>query len=43
MNRFSHIRHKPPEILATPRELIVACAPLRSHVNLSAAASASAA
>ena len=35
MNRFAHIRHKPPESLATPRELIVACAPLRSHVNLS--------
>jgi len=35
MPRFEHIRHKPPEILATPRELVVACAPLRSHVNLS--------
>lgn len=35
MTRFTHIRHKPPEVLATPRELVVACAPLRSHVNLS--------
>ncbi len=35
MPRFEHIRHKPPEILASPRELVVACAPLRSHVNLS--------
>lgn len=35
MARFTHIRHKPPEVLATPRELVVACAPLRSHVNLS--------
>ena len=35
MARFAHIRHKPPEILAAPRELVVACAPMRSHVNLS--------
>ena len=35
MPRFEHIRHKPPEILAQPRELVVACAPLRSHVDLS--------
>jgi tRNA G18 (ribose-2'-O)-methylase SpoU len=35
MNRFAHIRHKPPERLAAPRELIVACAAMRSHVNLS--------
>ncbi len=34
-DRFEHIRHKPPEVLVAPRELIVACAPLRSHVNLS--------
>lgn len=32
---FQHIRHKPPDVPATPRELVVACAPLRSHVNLS--------
>lgn len=35
MPHFEHIRHKPPEILAAPRPLVVACAPLRSHVNLS--------
>lgn len=35
MTRFTHIRHKPPEVLAAPRELVVVCAPLRSHVNLS--------
>ena len=35
MLRFTHIRHKPPESLPTPRELIVACAPMRSHINLS--------
>jgi tRNA G18 (ribose-2'-O)-methylase SpoU len=35
MPRFAHIRHKPPEPLALPRELVVACAPMRSHVNLS--------
>jgi tRNA G18 (ribose-2'-O)-methylase SpoU len=32
---FIHIRHKPPTKLDRPRELIVACAPLRSNVNLS--------
>jgi tRNA G18 (ribose-2'-O)-methylase SpoU len=35
MPRFEHLRHKPPEQPATPRELIVACPPMRSHVNLS--------
>jgi tRNA G18 (ribose-2'-O)-methylase SpoU len=35
MPRFEHLRHKPPERPATPRELIVACPPMRSHVNLS--------
>ena len=35
MARFAHIRHKPPEPLAAPRELVVACAAMRSHVNLS--------
>ncbi|MFM9026072.1 MAG: TrmH family RNA methyltransferase [Planctomycetaceae bacterium] len=35
MTRFTHIRHKPPEPLAAPRELVVACAAMRSHVNLS--------
>jgi len=33
--RFQHIRHKPPEVPAAPRELVVACAALRSNVNLS--------
>ena len=35
MPRFEHIRHKPPEVPAAPRELVVACPPMRSHVNLS--------
>jgi len=35
MARFEHMRHKPPEVLTVPRELVVACAPMRSHVNLS--------
>jgi len=35
MSRFVHIRHRPPEALATPRQLVVACATMRSHVNLS--------
>jgi tRNA G18 (ribose-2'-O)-methylase SpoU len=35
MPRFEHIRHKPPETLAAPRQLLVACAPMRSHVNVS--------
>lgn len=35
MARFEHVRHRPPEALAQPRELLVACAPMRSHVNLS--------
>jgi tRNA G18 (ribose-2'-O)-methylase SpoU len=32
---FEHQRHKPPRDLQRPRELLVVCAPLRSHVNLS--------
>src|SRR5439155_451357 len=32
---FAHQRHKPVTPLERPRELIVACAPLRSNVNLS--------
>jgi tRNA G18 (ribose-2'-O)-methylase SpoU len=35
MPRFEHLRHKPPAPLERPRELIVACAPLRSNINLS--------
>jgi tRNA G18 (ribose-2'-O)-methylase SpoU len=33
--RFLHVRHRPPLVLPAPRELVVACAPMRSHVNLS--------
>src|SRR5688572_10564363 len=32
---FEHQRHKPPTTLDRPRELVVACAPLRSNINLS--------
>lgn len=32
---FRHERHKPPTVLARPRELVVALPPLRSNVNLS--------
>jgi tRNA G18 (ribose-2'-O)-methylase SpoU len=32
---FEHQRHKPPRALERPREIVVACAPLRSNVNLS--------
>jgi len=35
MNRFVHERHKPPTTLERPRELVVACAPMRSNINLS--------
>lgn len=35
MSRFEHLRHKPPSPLDRLRELVVVCAPLRSHVNLS--------
>ena len=35
MPDFQHQRHKPPRTLTRPRELILACAPLRSGVNLS--------
>jgi len=35
MPEFIHQRHKPPAPLERPRELVVACAPLRSNVNLS--------
>jgi tRNA G18 (ribose-2'-O)-methylase SpoU len=34
MARFVHQRHKPPTALDRPRELVVACAPLRSNINL---------
>jgi tRNA G18 (ribose-2'-O)-methylase SpoU len=35
MPDFEHLRHKPPHELARPRELVVACAPMRSNINLS--------
>ncbi len=35
MNDFQHQRHKPPQTLARPRELVIVCAPMRSNVNLS--------
>jgi tRNA G18 (ribose-2'-O)-methylase SpoU len=35
MPEFIHQRHKPPTKLDRPRELVLACAPLRSNVNLS--------
>ena len=34
-DRFEQVRHRPPTPLPGPRELVVACAPLRSNVNLS--------
>lgn len=30
-----HLRHKPPETLERPRELVVVCAPMHSNINLS--------
>jgi tRNA G18 (ribose-2'-O)-methylase SpoU len=35
VSEFEQVRHRPPTPLATPRELVVACAPMRSNVNLS--------
>jgi len=35
MPDFIQERHKPPAALDRPRELIVACPPMHSHVNLS--------
>jgi tRNA G18 (ribose-2'-O)-methylase SpoU len=32
---FEQVRHRPPTPLREPRELVVACAPMRSNVNLS--------
>ena len=34
-DNFTQERHKPPSPLDRPRELIVACPPMRSNVNLS--------
>lgn len=38
MSEFEHQRHKPSSSLTRPRELIVACAPMRSNVNISSIA-----
>src|SRR5688572_28205545 len=35
MPEFAHQRHKPPRKLIRPREIVLACAPMRSNVNLS--------
>ncbi|MGC1273384.1 MAG: RNA methyltransferase [Planctomycetaceae bacterium] len=35
MPEFVHVRHKPPAPLERPRELVVACSPLKSNINLS--------
>ena len=35
MKDFQHLRHKPPSTLARPREIVIACSPMRSNVNLS--------
>jgi tRNA G18 (ribose-2'-O)-methylase SpoU len=35
MAEFVHERHKSPQPLARPRELVLVCAPMRSNVNLS--------
>ena len=32
---FEQVRHCPPSPLSAPRELVLACAPMRSNVNLS--------
>ena len=34
--KFEHIRYKPPTKLLRERPVVIACSPLRSHVNLSA-------
>ncbi len=34
-NAFEQVRHRPPAALTQPREIVVACAPMRSNVNLS--------
>jgi tRNA G18 (ribose-2'-O)-methylase SpoU len=35
MPQFEHLRHKQPQPLAQPREIVIVCAPMRSNVNLS--------
>lgn len=38
MSQFEHQRHKNGSVLTRARELIVACAPMRSNVNISSVA-----
>ena len=38
MGSFVHQRHKPGSVLTRAREIIVACAPMRSNVNVSSIA-----
>jgi tRNA G18 (ribose-2'-O)-methylase SpoU len=38
MNQFEHQRHKEGSVLTRSREIIVACAPMRSNVNISSIA-----
>ena len=38
MSQFEHLRHKDGSALTRPREIIVACAPMRSNVNISSVA-----
>ena len=38
MNQFEHQRHKDGSVLTRAREIIVACAPMRSNVNISSIA-----
>ncbi len=38
MNQFEHQRHKEGSALTRSREIIVACAPMRSNVNISSVA-----
>ena len=38
MSQFQHQRHKAGSSLTCPREIIVACAPMRSNVNISSIA-----
>ena len=38
MSNFEHQRHKPGSGLTRPRQIVVACAPMRSNVNVSSIA-----
>lgn len=35
MTHFEHVRHRPPQLPAQARELVVVCAPMKSNINLS--------